>query len=147
MKTKLLMIAALFLCGTLLTSFHPGNLHADLPGATESSLEKNLMTSESLRFDLVEGHLNNYPDPFCGVTIIRYNVLSPSWVRLTVLCPDKEEEILVFKFQYPGTYYITYDACEKDCGCYMATLETYYEIATDEMTKKHSKIDPLPGIE
>ena len=141
MKTKILMIAVLFFGGLMLAFFQNGS---NMTNALKANSHANeIIMTDSIGADPIV----NYPDPFCAVTTIEYRLIYPTWVRLSVTCPDLKSEILVFDFQEAGTYQVTYDACKKPCGYYMATLETYYCEEQEIMIKIHSPIAPMPGIE
>lgn len=141
MKTTLFMIAVVICGGLLFSSFqHSGSLEATADAVNPSTA---LNAVDSIHVDPII----NYPDPFCGVTTIRYEVVSDSWVRLSVICPNLRVETLVFAYHKAGTYEVEFDACLKPCGNYVAELETYYCKEKELMTKIRSQVAPLPGIE
>ena len=89
-------------------------------------------------------NLTNYPDPFCEKTTIEYEIIHSTWVNLMITCPNNTNQSLVFGFHEPGTYTITFDACNKPCGCYTATLMTYYDTEVEIMNKIRSTKKPKP---
>ena len=86
----------------------------------------------------------NYPDPFCGVTTIEYELTEASWVSLIVTCPNLTVDILVFGYQDAGIHKVVYDACSKPCGSYIATLETEYLREYEVMIRISSDRLPFP---
>jgi hypothetical protein len=130
MKTTLSLIAMLIF-GALMVSFQPGS-HTYIA-------EPEVMDT------IINDPITNYPDPFCGTTTIEYELEEDSWVTLTVTCPDQQVDILVFGNQEAGTYQVVFDACDKPCGNYVATLQTSYCCQQEVMIKIRSDKLPVHG--
>lgn len=138
MKTTLLLIAVAICGGLLCSSFqHSG------PETTENGVvfSTPLNAVDSIHVDPI----TNSPDPFCGLTTIKYILTSDTWVRITIVCPNLRVETLVFAYQKAGIHEVVFDACSKPCGHYTAVLETYYCKEEELMTKIRSQVLPLPG--
>ena len=145
MKTKLIAITLLIFAGLLLTSFqssHDGPMTGPevILSTTADALGVQLMRPETVAPD----RLTNYPDPFCGLTTIEYEIIHPTWVNLMISCPDNNNFSLVFRYQPAGTYTVTFDACDRPCGRYYVTMMTYYDTEIEVMNKIRSVIKPKP---
>lgn len=116
--------------GAMMVSFQPDNMTVVEPDAMDT---------------IINDPITNYPDPFCGTTTIEYVLEEDTWVSLTVTCPNQQVEILVFDNQEAGTYQVVFDACDKPCGYYVATLQTGYCCQQEVMTKIRSTVFPVPG--
>jgi hypothetical protein len=148
MKTTLFTITLLICGGLLLTSFNSSPV-GPITGPLETqTYAGDLMSVQFLKPDTLMGdHLSNYPDPFCSKTTIEYEIIHPTWVNLMITCPDQKNISLVFGFHEPGTYSLVFDACNKPCGCYIATLMTYYATEVEIMNKIRSPVVPMPGTD
>lgn len=142
MKTTLLMIVTLIFGAMLLVSFQNGN---NLPNNSASTLETLEPNPEAdLKAMQLVDHFINYPDPFCGVTTIQYEITESTWVKLSVTCPNQNELVLVNESQKPGMFKVAFDACKLPCGQYIATLITDYSREKEIMTKNKNTIVKPP---
>jgi hypothetical protein len=139
------MIAVL-ICGGLLLSSFQSSFNGPMNGPIENqTLTGDVVTTQLLKPDTkMPDRIHNYPEPFCEVTTIEYEIIHPTWVNLMITCPDNQSISLVFGFHQPGTYTVDYDACNKPCGCYMATLMTYYATEVQVMNKIQSTVKHKP---
>jgi hypothetical protein len=128
MKTTLSLFA-LLIFGAVMVSFQPGT-HTTV-------IEPEVLDT------IINDPITNYPDPFCGITTIEYELEQDTWVTLTVTCPNLQVEILVFGNQEAGMHQVTFDACSKPCGCYIATLQTSYCSEQEIMTKARTASLPM----
>jgi len=65
----------------------------------------------------------NYPNPFNPVSIIRYDIPTSSFVRISVYDILGEEiRSLVSEEKNPGTYEVTFDAKNLPSGIYFYTI-------------------------
>jgi hypothetical protein len=145
MKTKLVTIT-LLICGGLLLASFQSSLDGPMAGPIgEQTATGDVLSVQLLKPDTLMGdNLTNYPDPFCEKTTIEYEIIHSTWVNLMITCPDNTNQSLVFGFHEPGTYTIVFDACNKPCGCYIATLMTYYDTEVEIMNKIRSTKKPMP---
>lgn len=97
-------------------------------------LNNKIVRTEEIKIGITEVpefklHQNN-PNPFNPSTIITYNLLVPTEVKLRVYSlTGKFVDVLVDEFQAPGTYNIEFNAVkysEISSGIYFYKLETNY---------------------
>jgi hypothetical protein len=143
MKTKVTLMITLVMGFVLFVSFQAGNGHPE--AASNTSTTEMLLISPVTTDTIGSDCIINYPDPFCRATTIEYEITQATWVTLKVVCPNNQIDLLVFGNQAPGKYQVTYDACARPCGQFVAYLTTGYDSHQELMTKVQSHEKPNPS--
>lgn len=69
--------------------------------------------------------LSNFPNPFNSSTTIKYDILKATFVSLEIYdILGRKIEVLVSKYQSPGSYSYSWDAWNYPSGIYMARIKT-----------------------
>lgn len=80
---------------------------------------------------------NNFPNPFNNKTVIPYQILSFSKVKLSVYdILGNLVKVLVDEYQYPGIYEVEFNAGELSSGIYFYKLEAFNTITKKMMILK-----------
>ncbi len=95
-------------------------------------VKQNVETTESIpkQYQLYQ----NYPNPFNPVTTIKYDIVKPQNVKVTIFdILGRQVTTLVNTQQQPGTYTITWDASNVASGIYFYQLKTNDYVDTKKM--------------
>ena len=112
----------------------------DEPYAVEAKDSTTLILEEQPHFGKSFNLLNNYPNPFNGVTSIRYSIAQPGFVRLSVydilgtLVTDLVQDV-----QQSGAHQIQWDGSDRlgqavSSGVYIYVLDTGQQVSMKKMT-------------
>ncbi len=141
MKTKILILASLFLAGMIFTSCQKDNSLMD---------EESLRQTEAMKTEWTPGPggidhdmISNTPDPFRNYTTIKYIVKKSSKVRLAVYRKNIQYELVAVliddEVQEPGLHSVKFDASGLRYGKYIAELIIRNDFISvmykEEMTK------------
>lgn len=135
MKTKIFLIAGLFLGGFLLSSCQKDN--SVLPANESGTVVKELNEgSDDVVDPFVKEHLTNYPDPFKTTTTIEYMVPKSGWVTIYVYNLTERYQIrLVSEFKDAGLYRVMFDGTEHPPGRYLVQMNVAGLRFSETMTK------------
>ncbi len=165
MKTKILIIASLFLAGMIFTScqkdnsFQPSEtISVPNPPSDQVGQDYEFHPGDVFNLTPLDGDpdpggigndmITNVPDPFRNYTAIFYQVsgsneiVGGKWVSLMVYNQKSElvSALIRNKFQRPGRYEVKFDASKLPYGRYTAELtissETLSVVYREKMTKK-----------
>lgn len=135
MKTKMILIASLFLVGFIVTSCQKDNsiLPANESGAVVKEFTDN---SDDIIDPFDKEHLTNFPDPFKTTTTIEYTVPKSGWVTIYVYNLTERYEIrLISEFKDAGLYRVMFDGTNHPPGRYLIQLNAAGTRISEPMTK------------
>ncbi len=110
------------------------------PYVVEANDSTPLMLEDQSHFGKSFNLLDNYPNPFNGVTLIRYSIAQPGFVRLSVYdILGKLVTDLVQGVQQSGAHQIQWDGRDRlghavSSGVYIYVLDTGQQVSLKKMT-------------